>query len=230
MIDFIETPASLQSLSARGTVWGVGINDADYRTSYIDSEGTRWTCPYYQRWKNMLERCYSPSHQERYPTYIGCSVSNNWLLFSNFKLWMEEQNWKGLYLDKDLLIEGNKVYSADTCIFITQRLNGLFVTNHGSRGKYPQGVYWNKAKGKYQAQCRYEGRATGLGVYSCVHTAELAYCDYKSDLVLRYSVDSEAQADIRLARALVREANTIKERSVYLRRIIEEVACNGNSH
>lgn len=109
-------------------VYGVGNNDADYvvekreEIGYVGGKRRRklmWVCPYYQTWKDMIKRCYSTKCQEKFPTYKGCSVSADWHTFSNFKAWMEKQNWEGKQLDKDILIEGNKVYSPETCVFVS---------------------------------------------------------------------------------------------------------------
>lgn len=100
-------------------IYGKGINDVN---DYVnDNKGYR--CPFYERWVSMLKRCYSLSWLNKYPTYKGCSVCKEWLTFSNFKSWMEQQDWKGCDLDKDLLVKGNKVYSPETCCFIPKELN-----------------------------------------------------------------------------------------------------------
>lgn len=104
-------------------IYGVGINDAGYavmkreEAGYVDGKRKRklvWACPYFRAWSSMLSRCYSTKWHERYPTYKGCTVSKEWHTFSNFRAWMVTQDWEGKSLDKDLLIEGNKIYSADT--------------------------------------------------------------------------------------------------------------------
>ena len=72
-------------------VFGVGINDADYSIqkviTIVDENGKRrqkqiWICPFYKKWKSMLERCYSDKYRERYPTYKSCSVCQEWLTLS----------------------------------------------------------------------------------------------------------------------------------------------------
>ena len=132
----------------KSILYGIGINDADYPvTKTIQGEDKRkatWRCPYYIRWNNMLERCYSNKSQEKRPTYKGCSVCEGWLLFSTFKKWMEQQEWEGRALDKDFLIEGNKVYSPDTCVFIPIKLNSFITTAGSIRGDYPLGVNYKK--------------------------------------------------------------------------------------
>ena len=86
-------------------VFGVGINDSDYEVyKYETINGKRkatWKCPYYERWVSMLRRCYSPRSLEKYPTYKGCTVCEEWLTFSTFKKWMENQEWEDRHLDKD---------------------------------------------------------------------------------------------------------------------------------
>lgn len=138
---------------ARKLIQGVGINDADYAVNpYV--KGKRIICRFYKVWSSMLERCYSESLHKRRPTYIGCSVCPEWHLFSNFKSWMEEQDWQGKELDKDILVAGNKVYSPDSCKFVDQILNTFIEDRAASRGNFMIGVSFNKSHGKFAAQCR----------------------------------------------------------------------------
>ena len=142
-------------------VYGVGINDADYvvekretigYVNGVQKQKLVWVCPYYRVWSNMLMRCYSAKYQERQPTYKGCSVSEEWLTFSNFRRWMEEQDWEWMQLDKDILFNGNKVYSVETCVFVTKAVN-LFTTDRGNvRGEWLIGVSWNKEKSKFTSK------------------------------------------------------------------------------
>ena len=144
-------------------VAGVGINDADYavvRFEECDSSGKRvrkWICPYYRAWSAMLNRCYRSPGSKIYEAYKDTTVDSGWYTFSNFKKWMEEQEWYGLELDKDLLTDENK-YSPTTCIFIPQWLN-CFITgdvkteNSALIGIYKEEGYYkisgNKKKGWY---------------------------------------------------------------------------------
>lgn len=124
-------------------VCGVGINDANYQVSgfKLKSDGRvcACRCPYYEKWYQMLRRCHSKNRAVKFPNYEGCSVCEEWLYFSNFKEWMEGQNWEDRQLDKDFLIEGNKVYNPDTCVFIPQELNKFITTGAIRRGKIPTG-------------------------------------------------------------------------------------------
>ena len=186
---------------------GVGINDADYNvyeTENVDGKlKIVWMCPFYRTWKSMLERCYSSKYQSKHPTYKGCSVCVNWLIFSKFKSWMEKQDYQGKQLDKDLLKEGNKVYSPKYCIFVDRKVN-LFVIDCGaSRGEYMIGVCWNNAAGKVQAGVRnpFTGKIEHLGLFNNELDAHLAWKARKHELACQLA-NSEYCNDPRLAQAL----------------------------
>lgn len=91
----------------------------------------------YNAWRAMFNRCYSDKNTS-YKTYEGCSVDERWNNFQVFcedikKLpgyaaWVSSKETGGekMELDKDILVPGNKVYSKDTCQFVTQKENSLF--------------------------------------------------------------------------------------------------------
>lgn len=181
-------------------VYGIGINDADYVVQK-SINGKRDVCPFYQTWNNMLMRCYSNKYQETRPTYVDCSVCDEWLVFSNFKAWMETKDWKGKRLDKDILAEGNKIYSPNNCIFVSDQLN-KFMNNHGAtKGDCPTGCYWSKRDKKYQAQCRnpFTSKVENLGLFTDDQAAHKAWKSRKHEFACEYA---EQQDDSRVANAL----------------------------
>lgn len=186
-------------------VCGVGINDSDYklhRFELIDGSYRRiWICPFYQAWRDMLTRCYSDNYQSRKPTYKGCSVSEKWHVFSNFKEWMESQEWEGLCLDKDLLFHGNKVYGPDTCIFISKALNNFLGDCRKARGEYPIGVSWHKRTASFRSDCMnpFTGRKESLGHFESAAMAHEAWRRRKHQLACAYA---DIQEDQRVADAL----------------------------
>ncbi len=185
-------------------VHDVGINDADYvvqvkeTVGYVNGKQKQkliWICPFYQAWRNMLERGYSATLKEKRPTYIGVIVCKDWWLFSNFKAWMEEQPFEGMQLDKDILVRGNKEYNANTCAFIPSRIN-LLLTDHGNaRGQYPLGVHYiqkkkgvtNELKKPYVAQVAtgvgHEHERKHLGYFSTPEEAHKAWQLAKADVI-----------------------------------------------
>lgn len=152
----------------KATVYGVGINDANYQLKlyeYVNGKQKLISeCPFYVKWKDMLRRCYSKSFQVKYPTYRGCTVSEDWKTFSNFKLWMESQNWDGKALDKDLLVPNNKIYSKDTCMFIDIRLNAFLAVKPG---KYYLGTRLKTNRNKFESRIHdiNTGKRIHLGNY-----------------------------------------------------------------
>ena len=192
-------------------VCGVGINDADYAVAKyetIEVDGKRkqkrvWYCPYFRVWKSMLERCYSIKYQERFLTYKGCSVSEEWLTFSRFKSWMEYQGWEGLQLDKDLLFEGNKVYSEETCVFVSREVNMFTVDRGNDRGEWLIGVYWNKRDGVFVSQCRnpFTRKSEHLGYFTSELEAHQAWLKRKLELAHLLAAE---QTDERVAKALIK--------------------------
>ena len=134
-------------------VFGVGINDLDYRTQvyeYVTKDGGKriqkpvFRCKYYAAWTSMLQRCYSKKYLESRPSYIGTSVCREWLSATVFKKWMEEQDWQGKCLDKDIVVPGSKLYSPETCAFVLEATNLFVIARDVCRGDYPIGVYLHK--------------------------------------------------------------------------------------
>ena len=85
----------------------------------------------YRLWYHMFQRCYNPKIHEKYPSYKGVTVHEDWYNFQNFADWVENNPYRkvGWDLDKDLLqlhVE-NKVYGPDTCCFIPRIINGSII-------------------------------------------------------------------------------------------------------
>lgn len=172
-------------------VYNIGINDAKYKLK---------GCHFYETWKGMLRRCYSENYQKMKPTYIGCSVCEDWLTFSKFKAWMEIQDWEGKQLDKDILFPGNKVYSPETCVFVDSITNSFITESNSSRGEYPIGVSYDKKCGKIFAQCRVDSKRKFLGYFETSEEAHNAWKTAKRKMAIKISI---LQTDKRVAEALL---------------------------
>lgn len=200
-------------------VCGVGINDADYVVA-LTANGKQVRCPFYSAWKSMLERCYSVILRARRPTYIGCSVVPEWHSFMVFKRWMEQQDWQGKHLDKDLLIEGNKVYGPETCVFVGAKLNNFTIDRGAARGQWPLGV--SLCGVKYRADCKnpFNENDVYLGHFTCPHEAHEAWRKRKHELACLLA---DEQTDQRIAKAL-------RERYAAVQVVQEPVVRGGVSH
>ena len=170
-------------------VCGIGINDADYVTQKYMAAGCAnskhkklvWICPYYRAWKSMIARCYNGKLQIKRPTYAGCYVAKEWLVFSNFKKWMTAQDWEGKQLDKDILFPGNKSYSPETCAFVSSQVNAFVTDRCAARGEWPVGVCWSKYANRFQAKCcnPFTNKQKHLGYFDNEQDAHQAWLKYK---------------------------------------------------
>lgn len=184
--------------------FGVGIYDVNDPIQLEDRSGGKrkvlWRCPYYQTWMSILRRCYSSKQQVRTPTYVGCTVDPRWHYFSNFKNWVTSQPLHGCWykdnqtfqIDKDFLIDGNKIYGPETCMILPNYVNSLFTSLKKDNGEYPLGVFYKKANKKFQSQIYSGGKKLYLGLYEDPMEGHLAWQKHKikdlEAIVARYGV------------------------------------------
>lgn len=179
------------------------INDVEEPTS-VTVNGVRVTCPFYIRWSSMIRRCYSESYIITRPTYRGCSVCDDWLRFSNFKSWMQKQDWEGKDLDKDIIIEGNKVYDPETCAFVSPDLNKFLNEGKLRKKDLPTGVSLQKNR-RYRARINnLEGMVESLGQFDTAEEAHNAWKIRKKELAMTLST---MHNDVRLSAALLKRYN-----------------------
>lgn len=175
-------------------LFGVGINDV--RGSSKTKE--------YKTWMNMMKRCYCYSYQKSKPSYIGVTVCDEWLTFSNFKAWMKKQDWEGRQLDKDIIKPGNKVYAPEYCCFISQRLNSIM--NKCLSDNAPLGFTEQKTTGRFIAQIRMAGKNIYLGSFLSKAEAALAYRKAKSNLLIE---ESKKHKDVRVINGLISHSEVV---------------------
>ena len=90
----------------------------------------------YIKWRDMMQRCYDKNVHKKYkPEYADKYVCEEWQNYANFKLWFDEHyvpcKSNQIDLDKDLLVQGNKIYSPETCVFLVHYQNTLFEGRKG---------------------------------------------------------------------------------------------------
>lgn len=134
--------------------------------------------PFYSVWRGVIARTLYPSRAKKVPTYARATIEDSWKYFSNFKAWMETQNWAGMELDKDILFKGNKHYGPNTCSFVPKQINTILRTNKKSRGRFPIGVYFKNdvfRRKPYRACVMIDKKNKHLGNYSTPHEAHKAW-------------------------------------------------------
>ena len=181
----------------KSLVYGIGINDADYPIRV----GGKF-CPFYATWQRMLRRCYCKKTQVSQPSYKQASVCEEWKRFSNFKSWMETQDWEGKELDKDLLVLWNKIYSADTCVFIPKLINTFIIS--GSPENFNKlGAVLDKRTGNCAVEIGNPFTKTKeyVGKFDTCELAHQAWLARKLELAKLLAAE---QDDPRVAEALVK--------------------------
>lgn len=166
----------------------------------------------YKVWSSMIKRCYDEKFHKKYPTYKDCKVCDEWLNFQNFAKWYEKNYYEIpgeiMCLDKDIIYKRNKIYSPETCVFVSNRINNLFIKNDENRGKYPIGVNLYKRINKYRAYCgiydkktkRYKNKH--LGYFSSVEEAFKVYKEFKEEYIKQVANEVKEQIPQNLYEAM----------------------------
>ena len=181
-------------------VFGIGINNRRY-PAVVNGKITKG----YALWSSLLKRCYNPKVQQEKPTYIGCSVSENFKNYSYFHDWCQTQigfGQEGFDLDKDLLLRGGKTYSEDTCLFLPRELNTLLISCKTARGSLPVGV--SARRGKFRVDCSTDKPSTYVGYFNTPELAFQAYKKVKEAFIKQQAEKWEAFIDPRAYQALLR--------------------------
>lgn len=185
---------------AKTPLYGVGVNDCSERVFLSKKHDKSYAC-----WRSMFVRCYSKIYQAECPTYKGCSVCEEWHLFSNFKKWFDDNYKVGYALDKDIIIQGNKVYSPATCCFVPQRINNLLTDHRAARGQNAIGVNFSKKLNKFIARYSSKGKSIHIGCFDTEHEAYEAYKQAKYSEIKRVAKESleKGEIDIKVYNALL---------------------------
>ena len=158
----------------------------------------------YQEWKNMMHRCYDTKKLKKYPSYIGCTVCDDWRDFPGFKKWYDENGVSGWSLDKDLIKKGNRVYCPQYCVYVPKSINSLIVNRKADRGLFPLGV--TAYKGRYRARLSRDGREAFIGLFDTPEDAFAAYKKAKEEYIKKVAQEYYGRGEItkRLYDALMR--------------------------
>lgn len=198
--------ASLRSGSFRNpydpNIYGIGFYGVGDEPTFVNGKPNALL----SMWSLMLKRCYANTGKLEQRSYSDCSVNKEWHNFQNFAKWAREQIGFGLEtrnLDKDILVKGNREYGPSTCCFVPSRVNMLFVRSSTVRGNLPVGLYFNKEKQKYQAQCNDENcKSTYLGRFDTIHEAFISYKIYKESVIKKVAEQYKEDIDPRVYTAL----------------------------
>lgn len=168
-------------------VHGIGYIGVGEHKAHNGRKGTRE----YKRWTSILERCYSDRHHKTYPSYIGCTVCEEWHNFQNFAQWFKGNFVEGYDIDKDILVQGNKTYSPETCVFAPKSVNRMLSVRVDKTNLLPTGVAMTADKMRFVAKCNDGSNLRHIGVFETKEEAHNAYVDRKLEVIHKAAMECE---------------------------------------
>lgn len=162
----------------------------------------------YRVWESMITRCYSEKYQQLYPTYREVCVCERWQTYSLFKEDLEKTTCfdklgVGYHLDKDLIKQGNKVYSPEFCAIVPEVMNLSVVKPSKLGNDLPTGVHFCKRERKYVAQVHRGNGQEGLGYFETLEQAHTAYIKAKRRYLSHLSTEYRGIVDDKVCDALL---------------------------
>lgn len=191
-------------------IYGVGFSNGKYPITIAPGKRSKEN----ETWRGILKRCYEQAYQQREPTYIGCTICEEWYCYDVFYEWIISQEnytkWKEggqkWCIDKDICIKGNKIYSPDTCFLVPKNVNGLFTNRKLHRGELPIGVSYSDKLNKFLVYCMnpfqeksqkaLRKHATYVGMYNTKQEAFNAYKIYKENIIIRVAQEELDKGNI----------------------------------
>ena len=181
---------------------GHGVDDTTYPKYENVGGKIIWLCEAYRDWYDLIQRTCNTTYKKKHTTYSDATICEEWKYFSKFKDWVENQpnkDWENCCLDKDLLLVGNKHYSPDTCVYISQKINTFIMIKRSSSyigtHLYRDGI-------RYIASCRdpLNNKTRGyIGYFKTQVEAHRAWQAKKHEYACQLA---DLQDDPRVAKAL----------------------------
>lgn len=166
----------------------------------------------HRHWRHLISR----THGDKPDRYEDATMDSEWYNLQNFLEWAvnqignsnKEDNGRYWCIDKDILVEGNKRYSENTCIFVPNDINVFFAKQEIGNTGY-LGVNYIKpatkgAKEGYIARCHNNGERQYLGYYDTPLQAYLAYREAKIAVAKELASKWEGEVDGRVIEALLK--------------------------
>lgn len=159
---------------------------------YLGKVSTKGNEKLYNVWRTMISRCYNHNNCE-YHNYgrKGVVVCKRWHCYKNFlddakllkgyELFLSNKNPRSVHLEKDILGEERKIYSPETCCWVTAGTNERArwqkeIALHHQSSEY-MGVS-RKGSGRYAVRIANNGERINIGTFSDEVAAANAYNYY----------------------------------------------------
>lgn len=161
----------------------------------------------YSVWQDILDRCYSSKFKQRFPAYKDCTLDEEWHNFQNFAEWWttscKTEDMKNWHVDKDFLVEGNKVYSSSTCTLLPVEINNILLLNKKKRGELPLGLWKYKDNKRFRAGISVNKKTIHLGIFDTIEDAFEIYKKNKEFLLKESAEKYKGLIDTRVYDKLI---------------------------
>lgn len=134
-----------------------------------------------RKWNSMFDRCYKETDKNR--TYKGTEVSEKWYCLQDFGKWFDENLWSNdcTFLDKDILVDGNTIYSPETCVLVDNYINCFFAYKKEKASNLPTGVI-QETENSYRAYLNHRGENVLRQWFKTPQEAFIVYKNAKEKL------------------------------------------------
>lgn len=158
----------------------------------------------YQTWRNIIIRCYHEPYKDLNKAYFGiCSICEEWFNYQIFADWYYDNIYpienERIHIDKDIMVHGNKIYSPDTCVFLPQRINMIFMETPKTRDEDLPNTIYRCSKG---FKASYGGKS--LGVFKTLDEAIEAHDYHKRINIKQVAEEYKDRIPDRAYQALLR--------------------------
>lgn len=171
----------------------------------------------YNTWLQILKRLYSTNkHDMRNGEgYRGVTLTEEWHNLQNFCAWSIKQvgyncksdNGRAWCIDKDILIEGNREYKPEACVYVPDDINTFFSVKDGGNHLYgAESINPKTPKSKigYTARCGnpITKDREYLGFYETQEEAHEVYVKRKNEIARELAKYYKGVVDDRVVEAL----------------------------
>jgi hypothetical protein len=135
-------------------------------------------------------------------------ISEDFLTFSNFKKFMDKNDWQNKTLTRELHSIDNTYYSTDTCHFVCDDV--LALVKRKSFASDYVGLFYDARQDKFRATIFFRGKRIYCGTYKKADDARKAYFLKKSELL---TLVAEKEKNQRNKKALFNMAEVYFDKS-----------------
>lgn len=162
------------------------------------------------QYSNMLRRVRTLGE------YKDCQIAPEWEDYQVFYSWVRANAVEGWVLDKDILIEGNRVYGPSTCVYVPEPLNLVFKRPRG----LTQNLHPNVTRTKHNAFYVRVGHRDSQFRASFNSLTEANLVAQRESLRYKYHVAMSYRNDTRLTAVIDVLIERLKNQATQLRPIL----------